>query len=282
MKKQLLFLSFLIFCASNTKVYAQDSNSVLLKKYSDSLRFNRIDSIRSKYNDSFKNLLKDLMLDEHPFSVSLDSITNTVSVLNSDDEHMRVISWVYINDKEEYENNCVVLFRKKRGGDEQVFWLKDHMEPKSDSLYEDYNEEFWPGALYYQLYHFTKKGKDYYCVLGLNGKNSFCNRKLIDVLWVDKTGELHIGAPVFYSSERDYTPQYRVFFDYADQSSMLLRFEPSEKIITYSNLVPSNPEKTGKREYYIPDGRIDFYELKKKGKWIRHEGLQEFDLPGNI
>jgi hypothetical protein len=73
-----------------------------------------------------------------------------------------------------------------------------------------------------------------------------------------------------------------VFFDYADQSSMLLRFEVSEKIITYSNLVPSNPEKTGKREYYIPDGRIDFYELKKKGKWIRYEGLQEFDLPGNI
>ena len=172
MKKQLLILVFLIFCTNNLKVFGQDVHSILLKKYSDSLRFNRIDSIRSKYNDSFKILLKDLLLDEHPFGVQLDSISKTVSVLNSDDAHMRVISWVYINEKEEYENNCVVLFRKKKGGNEQVFWLKDHMEPKSDSLYDDYNEDFWPGALYYQMYHFTKKGKDYYCVLGLNGKNS--------------------------------------------------------------------------------------------------------------
>ena len=241
MRKQLQFICFLIFCALNTN--AQDLNSILLKKYSDSLRFNRIDSIRCKYNDSFKNLLKDLFLDEHPFNVSLDSITNTVSVLNSDDEHMRVISWVYINEREEYENNCVVLFRKKKGANEQVFWLKDHMEPKSDSLYEDFNEEFWPGALYYQMYHFAKKGKDFYCVLGLNGMNSFCNRKLIDVLWVDKAGELHIGAPVFYSSERDYTPQYRVFFDYADQSSMLLRFETSEKICSRQRRPGASPPR---------------------------------------
>ena len=118
-------------------------------------------------------------------------------------------------------------------------------------------------------------------MLGFDGKTSFDNRKIIDVLWVDKAGELHIGAPVFYNSETDYTPQYRVYFEYADQSTMVLRFESESKMLTYSNLVPSNPEKTGLRQYYIPDGRIDYYLLKRKGKWIRYDGLQEFDMPGN-
>ncbi len=262
------------------RLHAQDE-LVLLKRYSDSLRFCKVDSGRYMYNDSFTRTLKALIDEDNAFDLNLDSIKNTISVMMSDDRKMRVISWVYINDREEYANHCVVLYRKKENAKANVFWLRDQIEPKTDSLYTDYPAEFWPGALYYQMYHFTKKGKDYYCVLGLNGMSSFKNRKIIDVLWVDKENELHIGAPVFYSSERDYTPQYRVFFDFADASSMLLRFEPDKKMITYSNLVPSNAEKIGMRQYYIPDGRIDYYKLRKKGKWVKYEGLTEFDMLGN-
>jgi hypothetical protein len=227
-------------------------------------------------------LLKDLLDSEQPFSVNLDSIKQTISVLNSSDGKMRVVSWLLLNDKEEFTNHCVVLYRAKPKSIQRVFWLRDYIEPKSDSLFEDYNQDFWPGAIYYQMYHFKKKRKDYYCVLGMNGRNSFSNRKIIDVLWVDKDGELHIGAPVFHNSENDFTPQYRVFFEYADQSTMLLRFEPDMKMITFSNLVPSQPSFTGRFQFYIPDGRIDYYVLKRKGKWIRHEGLKEFDMESNI
>ncbi len=276
--KQIAILVFSGFIVLNA--YAQDPMH-LLKKYSDSLRYCKIEGLRFTYNDSFKQLLKSVIEEENAFDVELDSIKQTVSVLLSDDKKMKVISWVYVNDKEEYNNYCVVLYRKKSGATTNTYWLQDKIEANTDSLYTDYPVDFWPGALYYQMYDFKKKGKDYYCVLGLNGKNSFNNRKVIDVLWVDKEGELHIGAPVFYSSDKDYTPQYRVFFDYADASTMLLRFEKDKKMITFSNLVPSNPEKTGLRQYYIPDGRIDYYMLKKKGKWIRYEGLTEFDMMGN-
>lgn len=274
-----VFLFLICFLAQHLQ--GQEVYEADLKKYSDSLRFSKTESVRIEYNDSFKDLLNTLFQDDEPFKIRLDSASSKVSVLNSDDGKMRIVSWVLINDKEEYFNHCVVLYRKKAGSTERVFWLKDNMEAGSDSLYEDYNQDFWPGALYYQVHQFKKNRKQYYCVLGLDGKNSFSNRKVIDVLWVDKSGELHIGAPVFYSSKTDYTPQYRVFFEYADQSTMLLRFEKEEKMITFSNLVPSQPDKTGRRQYYIPDGRIDFYRLSKKGKWIKFEGLEQFDLPGN-
>jgi hypothetical protein len=273
-----LCISLFLFTALN--VYANDSTR-LLKHYSDSLRYSKSQSVRFTYNDSFKNLLLTLADEDNGFDLSLDSVKSTISVLNSEDGKMRVISWICLTDMQEYINHCLVMYRSKPGKPHKSYWLRDKIEPKSDSLYEDFTSDFWPGALYYQMYQFKKKGKTYYCVLGFNGKTSFSNRKIIDVLWVDKEEELHIGAPVFYSNERDYTPQYRVFFEYADEGTMVLRFEPTEKLITFSNLVPSNPEKMGMYQYYIPDGRIDYYELKKKGKWIRHEGLSEFNFPGN-
>ncbi|MCC6818986.1 MAG: hypothetical protein IT245_08855 [Bacteroidia bacterium] len=273
-------LCFVLFCFNFVSLKAADPNPQL-KLYADSLRYSPIESVRQKYNDSFIVLIKSLAEEDSGYDMNLDSISTIVSVLNSEDGKMKVISWVFVTDLEQYQNHCLVLYRSKIGKPHKSYWLKDFIEPQSDSLYEDFTVDFWPGALYYQMYEFKKKGKTYYCLLGLDGKNSFSNRKVIEVFWVDKEEELHIGAPVFYSSERDYTPQYRVFFEYANESTMILRFEKTDKLITFSNLVPSNPEKMGMYQYYIPDGRIDFYKLKRKGKWIRYTSLEEFNFPGN-
>lgn len=274
-----MYLTVLLIFCKLSGLHAQEYHP-LLKKYSDSLRFSKVEAWRIQYNDSFKTLLKTLLDEENAFNYNLDSIKSTISVLESSDKKLKTITWVITNDREEFSNFGVVLYRKNAGAETKVFWLRDYISNKSDSLYEDFAADYWPGALYYQIYQFKKKKTDCYCVLGLNGKSSFMNRKVIDVLWIDKEGELHIGAPVFYQSESDYTPQFRVFFDHADQTSMVLRFEPLKRMITFSNLAPSNPQMIGQRQYYIPDGRVDFYILNKKGKWIKHEGLTEFDLIG--
>ncbi len=274
--KIVLTLVCFLFCKSIV-LQAQDYNP-LMKKYADSLRYCKVEPLRFRYNDSFKMLLKTLLDDENSYTANLDSIKQTISILESEDKKLKTITWVMTNDREEYSNFGVVLYRKKANAETKVFWLKDHVSNKADSIYEDFPSDFWPGALYYQMYQFKMKRRQCYCVLGFDGKSSFMNRKIIDVLWIDKDEELHIGAPVFAMSEGDYTPQFRVFFDHADQTSMVLRFEPAKKMITFSNLVPSNPQMTGHRQYYIPDGRIDYFILTKKGKWIKHEGLTEFDL----
>lgn len=275
------FVLLLLSICIMTQLIGQNNNEnemLLLQKYSDSIRFSRIESQRIVYNDSFKFLLTDFLLTIDPMKQDWSAISNTISVLESEDSKMKLLSWVLVNNKEEFTNHCVVFFKRKINSETNVVWLNERSLAKTDSLYETYPVDMWPSALYYQMYHFKKKRKDYYCVLGLNGKNSFINQKIIDVLWVDKDNELQIGAPVFYGSEKDYTPQYRVFFEYADQGSMTLRFEKEMKLITYTNLVPSNYEKLGSKQYYIPDGRIDFYQLTKKGKWIKHENLEDFNF----
>ncbi len=273
------FKIFIVFSFTIIINFAQAQNyNPLLKKYADSLRYGKAEDYRYRFNDSFKQELKAELEKENSFSLKLDSINKVVSILNSLDKKMRIISWVYINDNAEYTNHCVVQYQKKPNAETLTFWLNDYTNPKSDSIYDECTTSDWVGALYYQLYQSKKNGINYYVVLGLDGLSSFSNRKIIDVFWIDKEGELHIGAPLFYDNEKDYTPRYRVFYNYADATTMLLRFEPLKKMITFSNLVPSNPSATGSKQYYIPDGRIDYYLLSKKGKWIKYEGLEAFDL----
>lgn len=274
-------LFFLIIVLGFVPIKAEQLPNPQLKKYADSLRYAKPDSVRRQYNDSFIALIQNLLQTHSGFDLNLDSINQTISVLNADDNRLRLLTWVWVNDKEEFFNHGVVMYRKNITANPSVFWLNDNMPHGLDSLKEVFDEDNWPGALYYQLYATKHKRKRYYTVLGLVGRNSFSNAKVIDVLSVDKFGDLHFGAPLFYESVADKTPQNRVFFEYADQGSMLLRFEPSQKWITFSNLVPSNPTAKGKRAYYVPDGRIDFYELKKKVRWVKKENLEKFDLPGN-
>ncbi len=257
-------------------VKAQDEQ-LKLKVYSDSLRFCKVEASRYAYNDSFKQLLSDYLSLTNDFK-NLDTVRNTISVLLSPDQKCRVISWVYISDKEEYTNHCVVQYKRNKNAELVTNWLTDFTTPLDDSVYNEFTATEWPGALYYQIYESKRKGVKYYILLGLNGQNSFSNQKIIDVFWFDKNEELHIGAPLFYDSKKDYTPRYRVYFNYADQGSCLLRFEPKAKIITFTHLVPSNPSALGLNEYYIPDGRIDYYKLTRKGKWIKYEDLSKFDF----
>jgi len=246
-----------------------------LHRFSDSLRFAKEDSIKIRYNDSFKSELQSMLSEDGGFNLDLDTISKTVSVLLSKDQKLKVISWVLVNKDMEHFNHCMVLYRKDvKSNSHYSYWLKDSILPKSDSLFQQFGQEFWPGALYYQLYDFKIKKQSYYCVLGYDGKNSFNNRRIIDVLWVDQYGELHIGAPVFHENKADKKPQSRVIFEYADEATMILRFERRKKMITFSYLVPSNESAEGKSEYYIPDGRIDCYKFKRK-KWIKYTDLQK-------
>lgn len=264
----------ILFFINNIK--AQE-NSAYLKNITDSMRFSKIESNRFLYNDTFKSVLNSELLDDNAFEYSWDSIKNTISVLVSEDRKLKVITWVILTDKQEYFNYGLVLYKKKSNNPFHFYWLTSKKLEKIDPLYEDLSADLWQGSLYYQIQDFKRKKQNYYCVLGFDGADKNKNQKIIDVLWVDKDNELHIGAPVFYSNKNDFTPQYRAVFDYADQSVMLLRFEKELNVIAFSNVTPSNREKLGNYSYYIPDGRIDFYLKNKKGKWIRYEDFEEWD-----
>ena len=125
-------LSVALLLLSFTAAQLKADYNPLLKKYADSLRYHRDAQVRLVYNDSFTRLIRDMADEDNGFAEPLDSIMSTISVLKSDDGKLKVISWLVINEKEEFFNHCLVLYKAKENRPHKSFWLRDKIEPKSD------------------------------------------------------------------------------------------------------------------------------------------------------
>ena len=98
----------------------------------------------------------------------------------------------------------------------------------------------------------------------------------MDVLTIKK-GEIRFGAAVFKNSEQDPSAEYRVVFEFHQQSSMLINYEESRNIIVVDKLAPPFPEANGNFYYYIPTGDYDYYSQDKYGNWVRKD-FTEFNV----
>ncbi len=137
MLKRLIFATFFIFI---NFVNGQE-NIVLLKKYSDSLRFHEKDYVRSIFNDSFNRLIKKVFEDsENPMLIDLTSINQTISVLESQNKKLKVITWTLVNDTQSYQNFGIVLYQKNLKSECKIIYLKPLEKKIKKVEYEELNQ----------------------------------------------------------------------------------------------------------------------------------------------
>lgn len=102
--------------------------------------------------------------------------------------------------------------------------------------------------------------------MGWDGEDAKVNRKIIEILWFDDNGNPQFGQPVF---DNGGNIQSRMVFTFAEEATMLLRYEKDKNVIVLANTVPPNPYLKGKFQYYLPDGSYDFFKFEK-GFWVRY------------
>ena len=85
-----------------------------------------------------------------------------------------------------------------------------------------YDEDKWPGALYYSLVSMGKgkKGTNSYTLLGFESKDNLSNYKMIEVITVGNDGA-KFGGNFFDFTDRN--PK-RIVFEYSDQVTCSLRY----------------------------------------------------------
>lgn len=67
----------------------------------------------------------------------------------------------------------------------------------ADAVDTALTSDSWHGAIYYNVIGRKHKGQDYYFLFGLDAWDLFSTKKVLDVLWFDKEGTAHFGAPMF-------------------------------------------------------------------------------------
>lgn len=257
MLKSLIIVGML-FLSLPLELIGQQSNNLMderiLKKRLDQLRSIKDESLLPVYNDSFKAEFLEFLDNKVAFDYPFSTLT-TVGKISSSDGQVRIFSWnVQLNpDKNIY--NCIILKKKKRRDEHEIYDLKDNSEMLPMFPKETLDENNWYGALYYDIVEVNKGRKTYYTLLGYDLNNSFSHMKLIDVLYFNGR-KLNLGYPLFETEEG---MAKRVFMEHSKKATMTLRYDERRSKIVFDHLSPESPSMKDFREYYVPDMSYDAY-----------------------
>jgi hypothetical protein len=190
-----------------------------------------------------------------------------MGVITSQDQRLRIWTWNAPMDDRTCLYAGLIAHRPEKssrkqgaGGPVDLYDLAAADSREAPALQLSYNQENWPGALYYAMAPDpTRNG--IYTLLGWDAGDGRVTRKSVEPLQI-KDGQLRFGAAIFESSGQRYILEYR------DQVQVTLRHEPREKRrperIVFDHLAPAAPHLQGVTAFYGPDLTFDALVLDGK------------------
>jgi hypothetical protein len=189
-----------------------------------------------------------------------------ISKKSPDDQSFRMFTWEVDAGNGEFKYFGIIQMKN-----EKTFVLSDHLKTAESLADEEFDQDHWIGALYYNIMEGTSpKGQKYYMLFGVNRYSAYENIKMIDILFFSDEGMPYFGLPVFRKTEKGQKDVFlnRLVFKYASDGQMTVNYNPGMKMIMVDNLVRKMSRIPGQGETMIPDGSYVGYELKD-GYWQR-------------
>lgn len=195
------------------------------------------------------------------------------------DSSFVILTWQYKVNDQQYMYRGII---KNEAG---TFRLVDKSVDFNFLLNSEKGIDQWPGAFYYNIKEFGKKGDKMYLVFGYHAHRKTESYKLVDVLRFDKGGIPVFGAPVFLLPDLDSgnTQEfYRYPKKYASNSNFVFNYDEEKDAIVFDNLMLVGARMPGEPPVEVPDGTYSTFRYKK-GKWIFTDYLFEetSDVPIN-
>ncbi len=215
--------------------------------------------IRNQANYMAIRTLIEILSEPANYSVKFDSI-GVLSVLDAPDQTFRLITWVVPQEPGSWRHfGCVLTHEKKP----RIIGLIDQSDKYLDRNDTSFGSKAWYGQIYYAIIPKTQKhsGNTCYTLLGYDHHEPFSRRKMIDFLWFDDVGEVHFGAPLLETEEKDY---YRYWIEFSSEASAAMRYDEELQAIVFDYLAPRNPRNKGLYFDYVPDGTFDAFLFRKK------------------
>lgn len=200
------------------------------------------------------------------YSLSFDSIPS-LSVLEAPDKTFRLFSWVVPQEPGSWRHfGCVLTHEKKP----RIIGLIDQSDKYLDRNDTSFGSKAWYGQIYYSIIPKIQKynGQNCYTLLGFDHHEPFSRRKMIDFLWFDDAGDVHFGAPLLETEEKDY---YRYWIEFSSDASAAMRYDDELSAIVFDYLAPRNARNKGLFFDYVPDGTFDAFVFRKKAWEFRAE-----------
>jgi hypothetical protein len=224
-----------------------------------------------------KNLVRALKL-KNSFYYPFDSLIN-ISRLYSPDSAFRIFTWQLKKDEYTYLQRGAIQMQTPDGS-LKLIGLHDvsmFTEKPTDSIRTANN---WIGAIYYRIILKTNNGKKIYTLLGFDDFTINSNKKWMEILTFNNSGEPVFGGPYISFREDSAKKNQKEFFrfniQYKKEASTTFNYDPDMDMIVYDQLI-SESEEPGRKETYIPDGDFEGFKWKN-GQWMHVGKVFDFKL----
>jgi hypothetical protein len=262
-----IILFIILLSCSYSVLFAQNESELLLKESVDSIDaiFNQIavancDGERLRLNNYIRSYMELILQEEDADKILLDTVGN-LSVLTAPGNDLKIYTWNLYFDDGSYKYYGYLLHGTKK--DKELFALEDFSNDTSCQRTFSSHKE-WYGALYYKIIEKKWNSKTYYVLIGWDGADKLINRKVIETLQFTRKGLPEFGLKYF---RQDRKKKGRLIYEYAENTSMLLRYNEKHDMIVIDHLVPTHPRFTDMYQYYGPDLTYDAFEYKAGNWW---------------
>lgn len=289
--KHNLIIMVLLLAAGTTAAYAQHlkrpsaedlgKQEDSLKSYSRDMVFSEEAADRFRSDSMLVRSLIRALKTPYSFYYPFDSLN--ISKLYAPDSSFRIFTWQL--KKDEY-----VILQKgaiqmnTADGSLKLFPLFDYSmftKAPEDSIR---NRRNWIGALYYRIIQKSHQGRNYYTLLGFDDFTINSNKKWMEVLHFDASGEPLFGGP-FFSFQNDSLKRptkYRYAIEYKKEAKAFFNYDSVLDLVIVDHLV-SETDEPQKKFTLIPDGDYEAFQWKG-GQWVHidklfHQRLKEGEFP---
>lgn len=258
-KSYLLLFLFVFSCFNLVKAQTiEKSAGEHLEILFNKLALSEEDSEKISLNDSIVSFVNEYIKSDSVFYKKLDNI-RFLGQITSPDSLVKILTWnVALSDGVQ---NYYCYFLTREPENETVSTYKLYGESGVDLIRKDttYSASDWYGALYYDLRPLNINGENFYVLLGLDFKNVFITRKVIEIVRFDSGNNLVLGKRIFSNVNN---LNFREVFEFSSQANMTMRFNGENEII-FDHLSPFSPEFKDNFQYYGPDFSYDSFIFEK-------------------
>lgn len=260
-----IFLTFFgfLFLISAASANGLDSLEAQMAKYQSIVADGTTDAARQRASEGMRTTLIAAFAEDSVFEYPFYKL-NRMACITSSDDAFRLFNWnqPHLDGTQSYY--AFILFPEKG----EYVELKDKADLDDKTLNKTLAPDEWYGALYYEIFPVKHKGETYYTLMGWDGNDNLSNKKMLDVLNIDKRHHVTLGLPIYQVGDAFVN---RRVFEYAEQARINLRYLKPKEAIIYDRLQPEKSGLEGQFEYYIPSTAYDGYVLNKDGMWELHE-----------
>ena len=267
-KYRILLPVVLLFMLNSGRVISNNPVNNELSHYEDSLNhyFSLIlaeqdDLKKEEINNRILYFFREALNKENSFTYSFEKLKN-IGVIYSPDNQLRIINWnLPYSDRTHKYFGFIQYYKSKRKV--LTYELNDKSDEINTPEFAILDHNNWYGALYYKIVVNKYKGNVYYTLLGADLNDLLTKKKIVEVLYFNKSDIPVFGKQVFKNRK---LPVSRVIFEFNAQSNMVLTYDEEKLMIIYDHLSPSRPSLKGQYEFYGPDFSYDGLKFER-GIW---------------